>query len=517
MLGVETEISILIFSTVLGTLNFLGAYLLMGEIINDDRFKIVVAFVYSLSPLILKFTIWTASTRGLFIALLPLFLWCILKLVNKHHIWKYMGLSIFLLLLLTATHRMVWFVVVPIIFYIAATFIHNTGTSKSSFGMYASKILLIPVMIAIFAVFFIATYHFILPADSTFQSIISTLIENKYSVFLFLVSTGVLMIFFQLYVKTHTITMMTGVGLVALFATLISMQLTDLAVLRDFSGVLALDVPFVEESEAIYYPQLFFLTSVIILGARYGIMIFFMAIGIILLSFKQKKIGNNVMILTSLFFINTILFVEYSHDFLAIFLFIVAGYGVFWYIENWRSVKRYAFSMLAIILLLSLVFSAYTLGYRYSNMFPTTGDHNYMVDPTYQTGIFLRTYANGTFYGNDFEALRVAASSGLVYLGTIQYEFVDKEKMTIIPKDFSIAGLPNYMKNPFIIVKSNITSIDTRYDCDSEIARNFTSYYSIEYLVSNIVVMTDKSVFANSVYGKRYEMFANERDIIFYL
>lgn len=514
-LGVETEISILIFSIIIGVLGTFGAYLLAGEIIDDDRFKVIVAFAFSLSPLILKFTMWTASTRGLFIALLPLFLWCILKSLNKHHKWKYIGLSIFLFVLLGATHRMIWFVAVPTVFFATALLIYKTGVAKSYFSTYISDILLAAVIVTISAIFFIVACHLILPADPTFQTVISILAGNKYFMYILLIFVGILLVLLQSYRKTHTLRKFGGVCLIILFTTVFLMQFTDLAVLTDFSAILAIDVPFVEETDVIYYaPETQMLYSLIMLGARYGVLIFFMVFGIVLFSFKGKKIGDNCILLTTLFFIGSMAFIHYSYEFLMIFLSIIGGYCIFWLAENWKNVKRNAFSVFAAILLISLIFSAYTIDYRYNNIMPGTEDRNYMVDPTYQTGIFLRSYANGTLYGSSSEALRVAASSSLPYPGNSIYEFIDGEKIVVLGRQFSIEGLPGYMKNPFIVNNINLTSIDSKYDCDSKVARNFTSYYSMRYLVDNRLT-PESSVFANSIHEKRYKIFINEKDVVF--
>lgn len=108
--GVEMEWTIWLAATFFGVLGVLTSYLMAKEIRNDFLFALSVAFVYSLSRLFIDWTNWSATTRGLFITILPLFIWSMLRCYNqKESRLKYLLFSVGLLILLGAIHRMVFF------------------------------------------------------------------------------------------------------------------------------------------------------------------------------------------------------------------------------------------------------------------------------------------------------------------------------------------------------------------------------------------------------------------------
>jgi len=111
-LGVEQTIAL--FSIGVGILSVFTSYVMAQEVINDERFMLLTAFSFSLSPLMLKFSIWTASSRGLFLALLPLFLWAQFSSERRTRKANFVLLSA-LILILAMTHKMFIFLL-PLIF-----------------------------------------------------------------------------------------------------------------------------------------------------------------------------------------------------------------------------------------------------------------------------------------------------------------------------------------------------------------------------------------------------------------
>jgi hypothetical protein len=97
----------------LGLLSFFTASLLANEILKSDFYRYIVAILYSISQAILVFTTWDISTRGLFIVLLPLFLFILIK-INEAPI-KYIVLMLIFLPVLAVTHHYFWFTI-PMIF-----------------------------------------------------------------------------------------------------------------------------------------------------------------------------------------------------------------------------------------------------------------------------------------------------------------------------------------------------------------------------------------------------------------
>jgi len=96
--GIDTEYSILVVSTFLGVLGAFTTYLMAKEILDDDFFAFAAAFIFSISRVFLTYTTWTYTTRGFFAALLPLFIWSLLRLSSseRKEKLKYLMLAVVL-------------------------------------------------------------------------------------------------------------------------------------------------------------------------------------------------------------------------------------------------------------------------------------------------------------------------------------------------------------------------------------------------------------------------------------
>ena len=77
--GIEIEGSILVSSLLLGVAGILTSYIMAREFRRSGSFALTVAFVYAFAPRFLASNLWQASTRNLFMALLPLFVWALLR------------------------------------------------------------------------------------------------------------------------------------------------------------------------------------------------------------------------------------------------------------------------------------------------------------------------------------------------------------------------------------------------------------------------------------------------------
>jgi hypothetical protein len=110
--GIEMEGTIYIVSLLFGILGMFAAFVLAGEFSNNFYFKSLVAFIFSISPLAIKFTLWTVSARGLFLMMLPLFIWCLLRM-HKKYSHKYLLLSVLFIISLASIHKM-FVLIIPI-------------------------------------------------------------------------------------------------------------------------------------------------------------------------------------------------------------------------------------------------------------------------------------------------------------------------------------------------------------------------------------------------------------------
>jgi hypothetical protein len=108
--SIEMEWIIWVAATFFGAFVVFTSYLMAKEINNDFLFAFSVASIYSLSRIFITFTNWTVSTRALFITILPLFIWSLLRSHNqKEDRLKYLLFSVGLLIILSTLHRMVFF------------------------------------------------------------------------------------------------------------------------------------------------------------------------------------------------------------------------------------------------------------------------------------------------------------------------------------------------------------------------------------------------------------------------
>ena len=121
--GVDMEWVIWLFCVLIGIFSAFTAYLMAGAIKDDDIFKYLVAFAYSTSTGILYFTTWTVSTRGLFIVLLPLFIYLLLKC--RISIFKYGTLTSILFVALLTTHHLFYFIAPVVIAYLVVTIFYK--------------------------------------------------------------------------------------------------------------------------------------------------------------------------------------------------------------------------------------------------------------------------------------------------------------------------------------------------------------------------------------------------------
>lgn len=99
----------LIHSVSLSLLSTFGFFLLSGEFTTNYKSRWFSSLAFSLAPRFLTFSIWRFSLRFSLIALLPFFLWLLLRIVNEKYgrnPKKLLALLIFLTVILPSVHRM---------------------------------------------------------------------------------------------------------------------------------------------------------------------------------------------------------------------------------------------------------------------------------------------------------------------------------------------------------------------------------------------------------------------------
>ena len=116
-LGISLEYTILLFCIFLGLVGLFSSFILSNEIFDNDLYSLLVAFLYSLAPNFIRFTYWQTSTRGLFMAMFPLFIWLFVKYGNRLG-KRYVIMLVMLLVFFLATHRIAMFLPVIIFAYL---------------------------------------------------------------------------------------------------------------------------------------------------------------------------------------------------------------------------------------------------------------------------------------------------------------------------------------------------------------------------------------------------------------
>ncbi len=103
--GMEVEASILIFDFGLVFLGLLGSFILSMEIRRDEPLALTVAALFSLSPRLVSGLLWEIPTRTLFSALVPIFLWALLRF-HRGRDARSLTFGLVVLALMMSAHRL---------------------------------------------------------------------------------------------------------------------------------------------------------------------------------------------------------------------------------------------------------------------------------------------------------------------------------------------------------------------------------------------------------------------------
>jgi hypothetical protein len=123
---INIEVSICLFSIITFLMGLLGVYTLTNYLNPYNKIiNLSSAFLFSMSPLFLFLTTWTATTRALYVAMIPLFIYYIIKAINFKKI-KYIILAAILYILLLITHNLALITIILCIPVIIFSTLYNT-------------------------------------------------------------------------------------------------------------------------------------------------------------------------------------------------------------------------------------------------------------------------------------------------------------------------------------------------------------------------------------------------------
>lgn len=134
MTRISVEMLILLISMLTGIIASITAFAMALELRRSPIFGFAVSITYASAPLLLFMTQWTVTTRGLFIAFLPLIFLMLIKFNNLRKASTrremqvlFIVAFVLILLLMNLFHRLA----ILLIFLIASYFIARISTSKS--------------------------------------------------------------------------------------------------------------------------------------------------------------------------------------------------------------------------------------------------------------------------------------------------------------------------------------------------------------------------------------------------
>ena len=117
--GLSEEGAILALSIFYGVFGALAAFVMARAFRKDDAFALLAAMLFSLAPRFISFTLWTASARSLFMLLVPVFVWLLVRAYLRPNPANLAFLTS-LLAVLIATHRLTILLAVVVIAFVAA-------------------------------------------------------------------------------------------------------------------------------------------------------------------------------------------------------------------------------------------------------------------------------------------------------------------------------------------------------------------------------------------------------------
>lgn len=150
--GMATESVILLYSMVLGVFGIFAAYLMAGAIWDNNIFKFLTAFVFSTSQGIVTFSTWTANARTLFIIMLPLFIYVLLR--TRVFKVRFCILTFSILVLLLVTHHYIYFTVPILLSYFVIIAVYKVGKhirsieipeNLANFAMFAGLLIMLAI------------------------------------------------------------------------------------------------------------------------------------------------------------------------------------------------------------------------------------------------------------------------------------------------------------------------------------------------------------------------------------
>jgi hypothetical protein len=132
--GVSAEGSILLFDFVSAVLGTLGAFLMAREVKSDPRLALLVAFLFSTAPRFVSSLEWQVPTRSLFTAVVPVFVWALLRLRARVGPINLAVLATSLLVMMSAHRLAVMMAIVMAAYIVANIFLVSVRILRTTYA-----------------------------------------------------------------------------------------------------------------------------------------------------------------------------------------------------------------------------------------------------------------------------------------------------------------------------------------------------------------------------------------------
>lgn len=453
--GLSIETSIWLFGVLVGIFGIFASYLVAKEIFDNDIYIFFVVFGFTTSENFLDFTTWTLTTRGFFIAFLPIFLFFLFRKTKSKKFDKYSILVVISFIYLVAIHHLYTFILFPIIVF---TIINSLYPFKNI----KKKIILRKIIIIISVIF-----------------LISILILIIFDVLTTLPLTG--------YPGTQ-------------FQSKIDWIITSIKIYARQLGVLGL----------------------------VGI------VGFFCLLYKPEKSLNEILLIFFVVVLSPFILISiYMISFVAIFIYLLAGFGLYFiglYIYK-RKYKKITIIIIIIILSISLAFSAFYQVRHPGVEAKTQYQEIYMEEETYDAGLWLKDSINDSaIYPNDITSLiRIAGVMNLKQFPGSAIEQLTNGYLSIDDFEYELRSpfSSKFWSENYYEIKYRESNLNWHghnlktHVYESEYSKSIIRGYGIKYVIENNKLLLDEDdenkIFFISLNEKCYNTYSNEKFSIWYI
>jgi len=263
------------------------------------------------------------------------------------------------------------------------------------------------------------------------------------------------------------------------------------------------------------------------MGIRYamliGVLIILAPVGVISLIFKShKRLPEIFLLVLLLCFTPFLMDARYIPIFLVPVLSLFIGLGLIAIPKAISKVKfKRAEKVVLPILMIILLFSAFLPSFVVVEKVPLRpGCTSYMSEHTYNAGLFMKDYGNGSIVGNEgFISWKIKATAGL-----LTFEDPDKYDFSTV-KRVPLSVIISKKMDTFYVIQDCYFNHKNYYsglhgygfrDCDNTFTKKILSGDNLHYAVTNNYIPT-KGAFFVSVQKKKSKVYDDSLESIWYL